>query len=100
MSYFAVFLQVMSPLQFSQAERAAQAGDLGPLNRHAVMHGIDLRYPTEINSLRALALLDFLEGLQRLRSAPQTLAAPGLSIALTACGMVWDIRHAPVLRPA
>lgn len=32
----------------------------GPLNRHGVLHGIDTDYGTEANSLRAIALLDYL----------------------------------------
>ena len=31
-----------------------------PLNRHGVLHGIDCDYPKECNSLRAIALIDFL----------------------------------------
>ena len=32
-----------------------------PLNRHGVLHGIDLTYATELNGLKTVALLDFLE---------------------------------------
>jgi hypothetical protein len=32
----------------------------GPLNRHGVLHGIDLDYPTESNSLRAILLMIYL----------------------------------------
>ncbi|MBF6604136.1 MAG: hypothetical protein IVW53_14790 [Chloroflexi bacterium] len=34
--------------------------DYGPLNRHGVLHGVDLDYPTRENSLRAFTLLDYL----------------------------------------
>ena len=36
---------------------------LGYLNRHAVLHGYDVRYATEQNSLRCILLLDFLADL-------------------------------------
>ncbi len=32
-----------------------------PLNRHGVLHGLDCEYATEANSLRGIALIDFLE---------------------------------------
>jgi len=33
---------------------------VSPLNRHGVLHGLDCDYPKEYNSLRAIALIDFL----------------------------------------
>jgi hypothetical protein len=35
-----------------------------PLNRHAVLHGLDTAYATEGNSLRAVLLLDYLVGMK------------------------------------
>ena len=32
----------------------------GPCNRHGILHGIDLDYPTESNGLRAISLISFL----------------------------------------
>lgn len=32
----------------------------GPINRHGILHGIDIDYATEANSLRAIALISFL----------------------------------------
>ncbi len=37
------------------------------LNRHRILHGQDLAYGTEINSLKAISLLAFLHGLDRYR---------------------------------
>ena len=45
------------------AERDAQRSSgqvVSPLNRHGVLHGIDLDYATESNSLRAICLIEIL----------------------------------------
>jgi len=39
-----------------------------PLNRHAVLHGIDCDYPKECNSLRAIALINFLNWVHEITS--------------------------------
>jgi hypothetical protein len=36
----------------------------GPLNRHGVLHGKDLDYPTQPNSFRAIVLLGYLQQMQ------------------------------------
>lgn len=41
-------------------ERRKRDPTYGPLNRHGVLHGIDLDYPTEANSLRTILLIDYL----------------------------------------
>ncbi len=41
-------------------ERQKHDPDYGPLNRHGILHGIDLDYSTETNSLRAIALISYL----------------------------------------
>ena len=41
-------------------KRRTQDPLYGPLNRHGVLHGLDLDYGTEANSLRAFLLLEFL----------------------------------------
>jgi len=52
-----------SGLRISTDERDNQNAkglSVSPLNRHGVLHGIDCDYPKECNSLRAIALIDFL----------------------------------------
>lgn len=52
-----------SGLRLSTKERDQRknAGfPVSPLNRHGVLHGIDCDYPTESNSLRAIALIHYL----------------------------------------
>lgn len=41
----------------------------GPLNRHGVLHGIDLDYPTEANGLRAIVILDYLVEVKQMLSS-------------------------------
>ena len=41
-------------------KRRTQDPQYGPLNRHGVLHGLDVDYGTEGNSLRAFLLLEFL----------------------------------------
>jgi hypothetical protein len=45
--------------------REARAADPhhGGLNRHGVLHGLDLEYATEANSLRAILLLQYVAGI-------------------------------------
>jgi len=38
----------------------------GPINRHAILHGIDVKYPTEENSLRAIMLISYLADLKEI----------------------------------
>lgn len=48
-----------------------QAGQpFSPLNRHGVLHGIDLDYATESNSLRAASLIGFLSQVAEWKSPP------------------------------
>jgi hypothetical protein len=42
-------------------QRQAHDASFGPLNRHGVLHGKDLNYPNEENSLRAITLLGYLQ---------------------------------------
>jgi hypothetical protein len=52
-----------SSLVVNTGERTALRKDdpaYGPLNRHGVLHGVDLDYPTRENSLRVFMLLDYL----------------------------------------
>jgi hypothetical protein len=42
-------------------ELAASGLIFSPLNRHGVLHGLDCDYATEANSLRGIALINFLE---------------------------------------
>lgn len=42
-------------------EFAATGHIFSPLNRHGVLHGLDLDYATEANSLRGIALISFLD---------------------------------------
>lgn len=64
---FDVFLVPLiegSSLMMRTVDReAGRTGDPsfgGPLNRHGVLHGLDLDYDTEANSLRAALVLDYL----------------------------------------
>lgn len=41
-------------------ERQKNDPDYGPINRHGILHGIDLDYSTETNGLRSIALISFL----------------------------------------
>jgi hypothetical protein len=44
-------------------EGRASEPHYGGLNRHGVLHGLDLEYPTEGNSLRAILLLQYVAGI-------------------------------------
>ena len=60
-----------SGLRLSTKKRDQQkdAGfSVSPLNRHGVLHGIDCDYPKERNSLRVIALIDFLNWVYEIRS--------------------------------
>jgi len=50
---------------------------VGPLNRHAVLRGIDLTYPTRENSLRAFSLVDYMAGLPDVVSMLPAKEPPG-----------------------
>ena len=90
--YFGYFLQHLSALQLGQVELPApRSGMLGPLNRHAIMHGDDLEFATELNSLRALSLLDYLVSFRRLHGHP--VLQPGLALGLTVFGAVSTARE-------
>lgn len=39
--------------------------EVSPLNRHGVLHGLDVDYPNEANSLRCILLLDFLNDVRQ-----------------------------------
>jgi hypothetical protein len=91
-AYFTYFLEELSALQLGKEEReVSKVAGLGPLNRHAVAHGEDVRYGTELNSLRAVALLDYLVHLKRLESLP--MPQHGLAIPLAFLGMVSTARR-------
>jgi len=51
-------------LNKSKAEGLSES----PLNRHGVLHGIDCDYPKECNSLRAIALINFLNWVYEITS--------------------------------
>jgi hypothetical protein len=48
----------------------------GPLNRHGVLHGLDLDYPNEVNSLRCVLLVRYLLDVDRIlrEEIPERLA--------------------------
>jgi hypothetical protein len=52
-------------------ERRLSGDPVSPLNRHGVMHGIDLDYPTEANSLRVISLLSLLTDVHKLKNKPE-----------------------------
>jgi hypothetical protein len=58
-----------SSIQITTAERDRRRTSdptYGPLNRHGVLHGLDVDYGTRENSARAFALLGYFVGLRRL----------------------------------
>jgi hypothetical protein len=66
-------LQEGSTLLISTPERdARRAADpsFGPLNRHGVLHGLDVNFGTRENSLRAFAALGYFVGLRELLDLP------------------------------
>lgn len=46
----------------------------GPLNRHGVLHGIDLDYATEANSLRAIMIINYLMDVKTIIDNPRKSA--------------------------
>lgn len=66
-------LQIGTTLLISTPERdARRAADpaFGPLNRHGVLHGLDVGFGTRENSLRAFAALGYFVGLRALLELP------------------------------
>lgn len=60
-------LELLSSLSYGiDYHNSARVADphLGPLNRHAIIHGYDTDYGTEANGLRAILLLDYLADLR------------------------------------
>ena len=60
-----------SGLRLSTDKRDNQkdkGSSISPLNRHGVLHGIDCDYPKECNSLRAIALIGFLNWVHEITS--------------------------------
>lgn len=53
------FLFLRPLVELNSLDKSTHTPD-DPFNRHDVLHGTDTAYPTEINSLRVIALLDFL----------------------------------------
>lgn len=49
-------LATVQPIAWSSTRRSSEPGQL---NRHAVLHGEDVEYGTEVNSLKALSLLSY-----------------------------------------
>jgi hypothetical protein len=52
-------------------QRNLSGAPVSPLNRHGVMHGIDLDYSTEANSLRAISLLSLLMDVHKFKNKPE-----------------------------
>jgi hypothetical protein len=73
-------LQAGSTLLISTTDRdARRTADpaFGPLNRHGVLHGLDVGFGTRENSLRAFAALGYFVGLRELLDLPSnTLGQP------------------------
>ena len=56
-------------LETQKRDEQEKAGiSVSPLNRHGVLHGIDCNYPREWNSLRAVALIGFLNWVHEIKS--------------------------------
>lgn len=90
--YFGYFLQHVSALHLRQPElQAGRSGMFGPLNRHAAIHGDDVDFATEQNSLRAFSLLDYLVNFRRLDGQP--MFQPGLALGLTLFGAISTARE-------
>lgn len=68
-------LQVGSTLLISTTDRDARRAldpTFGPLNRHGVLHGLDVGFGTRENSLRAFAALGYFVGLRELLDLPSS----------------------------
>ena len=59
-----------------RTERQSTDPWFGPLNRHGVLHGLDLDYPTEANSLRSTTLLQYLLNVDEIlnKQIPESVA--------------------------
>lgn len=70
-SFVGIFLEE-SGMRINTAKRDKKkgAGDpVSPLNRHGVMHGLDLDYPSEPNSLRVVSLIGLLTTIHSVKAA-------------------------------
>ena len=54
-------LSILLPLWMNEDERAERGDSFGGLNRHQVLHGESVDYDTEVNSLKAMSLLSYLD---------------------------------------
>ena len=54
-------LSILLPLWMNEDERAERGDFFGGLNRHQVLHGESVDYDTEVNSLKAMSLLSYLD---------------------------------------
>lgn len=52
-------------------ERRLSGAPVSPLNRHGVLHGVDLDYATEANSLRVISLLSLLTDVREFKNKPE-----------------------------
>lgn len=71
MSAFVGILCEKHSMRAKTADRDQQklAGlPFSPLNRQGVLHGVDLDYPTELNSLRAISLLGLLTSIHQMKN--------------------------------
>jgi len=62
-------LKVVSSVAVNTKDRDKKREDdslYGPLNRHGVLHGVDIDYATEANSLRAIMLINYLADVKEL----------------------------------
>lgn len=66
-------LATVQPIAWSSTRRSSEPGQL---NRHAVLHGEDVEYGTEVNSLKALSLLSFVSCALRLARRDPSPADP------------------------
>jgi len=61
-SFLGIFLKASGLEKRRKRDKLATSGFIfSPLNRHGVLHGIDCDYANEANSLRGIALINFLE---------------------------------------
>ena len=68
-----------STLLISTADRDVRRAvdpSFGPLNRHGVLHGLDVNFGTRENSLRAFAALGYFVGLRDLLDLPSSSGQP------------------------
>ena len=74
-------LSIVLPINASEKERERQMRTQGQaswiaLNRHLVLHGESLDYGTQINSLKAISLINYLVGFLAGRESPLLLNKP------------------------